>query len=105
MGYSGLRLYVLSVPRIFMSSLIAKATTFVKQKPQGFYYINDRILAPCNYCHHPLSVGCKSYHKALLIMFGCGGISDHASRNEVFHYWDIKLSCIHNLACVAVHRG
>ncbi len=26
-------------------------------------------------------------------MFGCDGISDHASWNEVFHYWDTKLSC------------
>ncbi len=52
----------------------------------------DRILAPCNYCHHPWCVGHKSYHKALLIMFGCDGISDHASWNEVFHYWDTKLS-------------
>ncbi len=25
-------------------------------------------------------------------MFGCDGISDHASWNEVFHYWDTKLS-------------
>ncbi len=54
--------------------------------------VNDRILAPCNYCHHPWCIGHKSYHKALLIMFGCDGISDHASWNEVFHYWDIKLS-------------
>ncbi len=52
----------------------------------------DRILAPCNYCHHPWCVGHKSYHKALVIMFGCDGISDHASWNEVFHYWDAKLS-------------
>ncbi len=27
-------------------------------------------------------------------MFGCDGISDHASWNEVFHYRDTKLSCI-----------
>ncbi len=26
-------------------------------------------------------------------MFGCDDISDHASWNEVFHYWDTKLSC------------
>ncbi len=26
-------------------------------------------------------------------MFGCDGISDHASWNEVFHYKDTKLSC------------
>ncbi len=26
-------------------------------------------------------------------MFGCDGISDHASWNEVFHYRDTKLSC------------
>ncbi len=26
-------------------------------------------------------------------MFSCDGISDHASWNEVFHYWDTKLSC------------
>ncbi len=45
----------------------------------------DRILAPCNYCHHPWCVSHTSYHKALLIMFGCDGISDHASWNEVFH--------------------
>ncbi len=30
----------------------------------------------------------------LLIMLGCDGISDHASWNEVFHYWDTKLSCL-----------
>ncbi len=30
--------------------------------------------------------------KLLLIMFGCDGISDHASWNEVFHYGDTKLS-------------
>ena len=54
----------------------------------------DRILAPCNYCHHPWCVGHKSYHKALLIMFGCDGISDHLSWNEVFHYRDTKLSWI-----------
>ncbi len=53
----------------------------------------DRILAPCNYCHHPWCFGHKSHHKALLIMFGCDGISDHASWNEVFHYRDTKLSC------------
>ncbi len=29
-----------------------------------------------------------------LIMFGCDGISDHASWNEVFHYRDTKLSCV-----------
>ncbi len=45
----------------------------------------DQILAPCNYCHHPWCVGHTSYHKALLIMFGCDGISDHDSGNEVFH--------------------
>ncbi len=55
---------------------------------------SDRILAPCNYCHHPWYVGHKSYHKALLIMFGCDGISDHANWNEVFHYKDTKLSCM-----------
>ncbi len=27
-------------------------------------------------------------------MFGCNGISDHACWNEVFHYWETKLSCI-----------
>ncbi len=26
-------------------------------------------------------------------MFGWDGISDHANWNEVFHYWDTKLSC------------
>ncbi len=26
-------------------------------------------------------------------MFGGDGISDHASWNEVFNYWDTKLSC------------
>ena len=51
-----------------------------------------RILPPCNYCHHPWYVGGKSYHKALIIMFSCDGISDHASWNEVFHYWDTKFS-------------
>ncbi len=30
-------------------------------------------------------------------MFGCDGISDHASRNEVFHLWDIKLSWTMNV--------
>ncbi len=54
---------------------------------------HNRILAPCNCCHHPWCFGHKSYHKALLIMFGCDGISDHASWNEVFHYRDTKLSC------------
>ena len=54
----------------------------------------DRILPPCNYCHHPWCVGHKSYHKALLIMFSCDGISDHANWNEVFQYWDTKLSCV-----------
>ena len=57
--------------------------------------IIDRILAPCNYCHHhdhPWCVSYKSYHKALLIMFDCDGISDHAIWNEVFHYLDTKLS-------------
>ncbi len=57
----------------------------------GFHWIN-RILPPCNYCHHPWYVGHKSYHKALLTMFSCDGISDHAIWNEVFHYWDSKLS-------------
>ncbi len=52
----------------------------------------DRILPPCNYCHHPWCVGHKSYHKALSIMFDCDGISDHASWNEVLHYRDTKLS-------------
>ncbi len=47
----------------------------------------NRILA-----HHPWCVGHKSYHKALLIKFGCDGISDHASWNEAYHYWDTKLS-------------
>ncbi len=27
-------------------------------------------------------------------MLSCDGISDHASWNEVFHYWDTKLSWI-----------
>ncbi len=45
-----------------------------------------------NYCHHSWCVGDKSYHKALLIMFSCDGISDHASWNEVFHYRDTNLS-------------
>ncbi len=54
----------------------------------------NRILPPCNYCHHPWCVGDKSYHKALLIMFICNGISDHAGWNKVFHYWDTKLSWI-----------
>ncbi len=52
----------------------------------------DPILPPCNYCHHPWCVGDKSYHKGLKIMFSCDGNSDHASWNEVFHYWDTKLS-------------
>ena len=54
----------------------------------------DRILPPCNYCHHPWWVGDKSYHKALFIMFSCDGISDHAGWNEVFHYRDTKFSWI-----------
>ena len=54
----------------------------------------DRILSPCNYCHHPWGDGHKSYHKALSFMFGCDGISDHACWNEVFHYWDTKLSWV-----------
>ena len=41
---------------------------------------------------YPWCVGDKSYHKALLIMFRCDGILDHASLNEVFHYWDTQLS-------------
>ncbi len=53
---------------------------------------HNRILPPCNYCHHPWCVGHKSYHKALLIMFSCDGMSDHAIWNEAFHYWDTKLS-------------
>ncbi len=57
------------------------------------FQFSNRILAPCNYCHHPWCVGHKSFHKALIIMFGCDGISDHASWNEIFHYWDTKLSC------------
>ncbi len=56
-----------------------------------------RILPPCNYCHHPWCVGGKSYHKALIIMFSCDGISDHASWNEVFHYWDTKFSWIQHV--------
>ena len=52
----------------------------------------DQILPPCNYCHHPWCVGGKCYHKALLIMFSCAGMPDHASWNEVFHFWDTKLS-------------
>ncbi len=64
--------------------------TYCNQKAICLY--NDRILPPCNYCHHPWCVGRKSYHKALLIMFGCDGISDHASWNELFHYRDTKLS-------------
>ncbi len=27
-------------------------------------------------------------------MFGCDGIPDHTSWNEVFHYRDTKLSCV-----------
>ncbi len=61
---------------------------------QSMYSGHDRILAPCNHCHHPWCVGDKSYHKALLIMFSCDGISNHASWNEVFSYWDTKLSWI-----------
>ena len=59
----------------------------------GHYWRTDRILPPCNYCHHPWCVGDKCYHKALLIMFSCDGISGHASWNEVLDYWDTKLSC------------
>ncbi len=51
-----------------------------------------QILPPCNYCHHSWCVGDKSYHKALIIMYSCDGISDHASWNEVFNYWDTKFS-------------
>ncbi len=29
------------------------------------YHDINRILAPCNYCHHPWCVGHTSYHKAL----------------------------------------
>ncbi len=54
----------------------------------------DRILAPCNYCLHPSCVDHKSYHNTLLIMFSCDGISDHASWNEVFHYWDTRFATI-----------
>ncbi len=39
---------------------------------------HDRILPPCKHCHHPWCVGDKSDHKALLIMFICNGMSDHA---------------------------
>ncbi len=63
--------------------------------PYITYKCTDRILAPCNYCHHPWCGSHKSYHKALLTMFGCDGISDHASWNEAFHYWDTKLSWTH----------
>ena len=66
----------------------------------------DRIPPPCNYCHHPWCVGHKSYHKALLIMFSCDGISDHDCWNEVSHYWDTKLSCITNMTlqdCLTLH--
>ncbi len=52
----------------------------------------DRILPPCNYCHDPWCVGDKSYLKALLNMFSCDDNSDYAIWNEVFHYWDRKLS-------------
>ena len=55
---------------------------------------SDRTLPPCNSCHHPWCVGDKSYHKALLIMFSCDGMSDYTSWNDVFHYWDTKLSCL-----------
>ncbi len=61
---------------------------------QNFSFtILNRILPPCNYCHHPWCVGDKSYHKALSIMFSCDGMSDHACWNGVFHYLDKKLSC------------
>ena len=26
-------------------------------------------------------------------MFGCDGMSDHASWNEIFHNWDTDFSC------------
>ncbi len=62
-----------------------------KIQPASLCYI-DRILPACNYCHHPWCVGDKCYHKALIIMFSWDGLSDHASWNEVCHYWDTRLS-------------
>ena len=61
---------------------------------QWLSFRTNQILCARNYCHHPWCVGDKSYRKALLIMFTCDGMSDHASRNEDFHYWDTKLSWI-----------
>ena len=52
-----------------------------KQFPR---YCGDRILAPYNYCHHPWYVGHKSYHKALLIIFGCDRIITNGRSITVF---------------------
>ncbi len=55
-------------------------------------FTGDRILPPCNYCHHPWCFVDKSHHRSVLIMLSCYGISDHVSLSEVSHYWDTKLS-------------
>ncbi len=36
-------------------------------------------------------------------MFGCDGISDHASWIEVFHYGDTKLSCSYTVMQTLIH--
>ena len=77
--------FILQQPYCWMSLSVCTACTVLHLPPS--------VLPPCNYCHHPWSVGDKSYHKALLIVFSCDGMSDHASWNEVFHYWDTELSC------------
>ncbi len=81
--------FIMSV-RLWFPIGNSSTISYVRSNDNLSYII--QILAPCNYCHHPWCVGHKSYHIALLIMFGCDGISDHASWNEVFHYWDTKLS-------------
>ncbi len=84
---------------LYILMLSIKLPFLLPLKPLRIYECNlqpsngNRILPPCNYCHHPWCVGDKSYHKALLIMFSCDGISDHGGWNDVFHYRDTKFSC------------
>ncbi len=59
------------------------------------YKWGNRLVSPCNYCHHPWCVGDKSYHKALLIMVSCDGSQTMPAGRKFFIIGtqNIALSC------------
>ncbi len=74
-----------SIWRIIQSHVFTwpSISRIINQHARLITALPDQILPPCNYCHHPWCITCigdKSYHKALLTMFRCNGMSGHAGK-------------------------